>query len=176
MSATAAPRPRAPRPHAPHVHAPHAHGWIADRLLSWTGTVLVALPLLAGAVMAVMALAAGRFGGPGNAVTAFWYPALAASPVAVVGAVLLLVALRWQHRRRRTALFWTGVAVIGLTVSLGLPRVTGMAFDAAALTGLARTAFFATSAGTIGGYLVGLLALVVIGVRHLREHERRRVG
>ncbi len=115
-------------------------------------------------------------GGPGAAFTALWYPAVAASPAAVAGAILLLIALRRERQLWRTALFWAGVTVIGVSVTLGLPPLTGMAYDDNVLAGPARTAFFATSSVVIVAYLTGLVALAVIGIRHLREHERRRAG
>lgn len=161
--------------HSHHAHH-HTHGWVADRVLTWAGTFLLAVPLAAGLVAATMALTTNRLGGPGNALTALWYPALVASPAALVGAVLLLVALRAHWQRRRPAIIWSVVMVAGLTAALALPVLTGMATDTDALSGASATAFFTADTIVIVAYLIAVMGLVVTGVRHLREHDRRRVG
>lgn len=158
------------------AHHHHSHGWVADRILTWLGTFLVAVPPVAGLVFATTAMVDNRFGGAGNAFIALWYVALVASPAAVVGAVLLLVALRAHWAQRRPAVLWSLVMIAGLAGALLLPVLTGMAVDADALTGMPRTLFDIASTAFILVYLIGLVAMVVVGILHLREHDRRRVG
>lgn len=159
-----------------HHHHHHTHGWITDRVLTWLGTFLVAVPLLIGLAFAAMALVGNRFGGAGNSFTALWYFALIASPAGVLGAVLLLVALRVHWSQRRPAVLWSAVMLAGLAGALLLPVLTGMATDQDALAGMARTLFDIASTAFVLAYLIGLAAMVAVGIRHLREHDRRRVG
>ena len=132
----------------------------ASRGLNALGTFLVALPLLGGVAGLLLALT-GRFGGPGNALTAAWYIPAAMAVSALVGAALLLVVHRHDHWLRPMAL-WSALGVVGWVFAMGSAQVTGLAH---ADTVPNETFAKALVLLGIGIYLVALAALTVVGVR-----------
>lgn len=133
------------------------------RLVAVIGLVLVATPLLVGVGAALMALA-GRFGGAGNAFTAFWYVAAAAAPAALIGAVVLLLV----HRRSpllRALVTWSVVAAAGWLFGLGSAQISGLADGPASAQ---EPWMFALLGVGVAVYLLALVGLVVTGRRALR--------
>lgn len=132
----------------------------ASRGLNALGTFLVALPLLGGVAGLLLALT-GRFGGPGNALTAAWYIPAAMAVSALVGAALLLVVHRHDRWLGPMAL-WSALAVGGWVFAMGSAQVTGLAqSDTIEHATLAKGLLMAG----LAVYLVALVALTVVGVR-----------
>lgn len=75
------------------------------------GALLAAAPLVAGLLAAVAGLS-GRFGGPGNSFTAFWYVAAAAVPSALAGVAVLVLSHLGDGALRRLA-EWSALALGG---------------------------------------------------------------
>ena len=132
----------------------------ASRGLNALGTFLVALPLLGGVAGLLLALT-GRFGGPGNALTAAWYISAAMAVSALVGAALLLVVQRHDHWLRPMAL-WSALGVGGWVFAMGSAQVTGLAqSDTIEHATLAKGLLFAG----LAVYLIALVALAFVGAR-----------
>jgi hypothetical protein len=131
-----------------------------DHRAALVGTVLAAAPLFLGLVAALMAFA-GRFGGPGNSPTAFWYVAAATAPAALVGAGLLLLAHR-HDRALRVIATWAAVAAGGWTFGLGSAQVDGLANGPESV---AQSWEYVLLGLGVAVYLVGLVGLVVTGWR-----------
>lgn len=130
-------------------------------VLTGVGAVLVGLPLVAGAGAALMALA-GRFGGGwGAAFTAFWYVATALAPVALIGAVLLLLAT-WHRPAFRGVAAWAGVSAGGWLFGLLSAQWSGLA-DEQPAEGVIWP--YLLLGGGIATYLVGLVALLAVARR-----------
>jgi hypothetical protein len=122
------------------------------------GALLVAVPLIAGAVASLMALA-GRFGGGWDAaLTAFWYVAAALAPAAIAGAALLLVATRRGTIFRGVAT-WSGISSAGWVFGLVSARWSGLA-DAQPAAGVVWPYLLLGSG--IAVYLVGLVGVLLV--------------
>ena len=133
----------------------------SHRAVNALGTFLVALPLLAGVAAAVMALA-GRFGGPGNALTTLWYVPVAVAWLAVPGAAILLLVNRHDRHLRLGLATWTAVAAGGWVFAFGSAQVTGLA-DAVATEGMAWQILLVATG--IAAFVIGLAALTFTGVK-----------
>jgi hypothetical protein len=133
----------------------------SHRAVNGLGTLLVALPLLAGIAAAVMALA-GRFGGPGNALTTLWYVPAALAWLAVPGAAILLLVNRHDRHLRSNLATWTAVAAGGWVFAFGSAQVTGLA-DAVDTGGMAWQILLVATG--IAAFVIGLVALTVTGVK-----------
>lgn len=137
---------------------------VSTRIIGNLGTVLAGIPLLAGLLAALMALA-GRFGGGiGAAFTAFWYVAAAAAPVALIGAVLLVIAHR-RGRYLRVVAAWVAVALGGWVFGLGSAQVSGLAGGPESAQQPWQLALLGVG---VAAYLLGLVGLVVVGWRARR--------
>lgn len=139
------------------THA-HDHDW--HRPVTVVGTLFAVLPLVIGLGATLLAFT-GRFGGAGNAFTAFWYVAAALAPVPLLGAALLLLA-HWHDDHRRPLATWSGLAVAGWVFGMGSAQVTGLADGPESAQ---EPWMFALLGVGVGVYLIALVGLTLAGRR-----------
>ncbi|QGF22673.1 hypothetical protein [Raineyella fluvialis] len=138
------------------------------RLLLWLGVALVSLPPLMGLSTAVSALSLPIDGALTQALTALWFIPEEVFPLGLAGVVLVLIAVRHDERAWRLAWVGTAAVVIGLAGTSILATATGINRSQEALTGPARTAVESGMAAFGLLYVLGLVGLLVLGLRQLR--------
>jgi hypothetical protein len=129
-----------------------------SKLLAVSGTILVALPILAPLVFAVIRLAQAR---------RFQFDYLMPAelfPVVLAGAILLLAAAL-RARSRRKLIGWSlGLMIAFLLAAVGFAEATGLASGATEPAGWP----WALVLAALAGFWIALLALAVGGILMLR--------
>ncbi|SDC01370.1 hypothetical protein GA0111570_11425 [Raineyella antarctica] len=135
------------------------------------------MPIVLGLAAGVTAIYTPLFGGIENILAILWLVPLLASPLAILGAALLLRAVRADRRPRSNVITAATVALLGLALTVALFVRTGTVTDLQALAGLpthppdlagTQLLAFELVAGTLAlMYDIGVWALVGLGARHL---------
>ena len=161
MSAAITSRPRA--------HGHHRRG------LTLLGTILAAMPLASGLAAGVTALFTPRFGGMDGILTTLWYVPMVMSPLALIGAAVLIVAVHAERRPRNLVIVATTFTVVGLVLLVALATYTGITLTSEPLTAKPPLPFIVGLSILTLMYLVGSVSLVALGARHLHGEPPRPV-
>lgn len=155
----------------------HVRSVRTERRLSWFGTILAGLPILAGIGAGLAAVYTPLLGGIENMLVIVWSVPLYASPLGLLGAALLVAALRGTPRSRRHVIIATGplLAAVALTIVLVvvLAGETGPVPTPPALSGPPLALFQVAAAALAVTYAGATVALVALGARHLHGESPR---